>query len=111
MRRERLYLLDMIEAAEAIARFMRGMGRADFLNNELVQSAVLQKLALMGEAAAHLSRELRERHSGIEWRDIVAFRNIAIHEYFAVDWEIVWTAATVDAPLLRAQVSRILEES
>ncbi len=59
------------------------------MGNELVQSAVLQKLAVIGEATAHLSAELRARHSEIEWTDIIAFRNIAIHAYFAVDWAIV----------------------
>ena len=42
--------------------------------------------------------------------DIVAFRNIAVHEYFAVNWPIVWVAATQDAPALRGEVARILAE-
>lgn len=40
----------------------------------------------------------------------MAFRNIAIHEYFAVDWTIVWNAATVDAPALHEQVAKILAD-
>ncbi len=44
----------------------------------------------------------------VEWADIVAFRNIAVHAYFAVDWAIVWVAATQDAPELRRRVTDIL---
>lgn len=110
MRREELYLADIIEAADTIQRFMEGMQRDDFFRDELRQSAVLQKLTVIGEAAARLPTEFTERHPEIEWVDIVGFRNIAIHEYFAVDWSIVWVAATQDAPTLRQKVARILAE-
>jgi uncharacterized protein with HEPN domain len=39
---------------------------------------------------------------------IVGFRNIAIHEYFAVDWLIVWTTAKKDVPDLRQEIADIL---
>jgi len=39
----------------------------------------------------------------------VAFRNILVHAYFGVDWEVVWIAATKEAPALRKQVSEILK--
>jgi len=110
MRREELYLTDMVEAADAIQRFMEGVERQDFFNDELRQSAVLQKLIVIGEAAARLPMEFRECHPEVEWADIVAFRNIAVHEYFAVNWSIVWVAATRDAPALRGEVARILAE-
>ncbi len=110
MRREELYLADIIEAADAIQRFIEGTRRDDFFRDELRQSAVLQKLTVIGEAAARLPTEFTERHPEIEWVDIVGFRNIAIHEYFAVDWSIVWVAATQDAPALRQKVARILAE-
>jgi uncharacterized protein with HEPN domain len=103
-----LYLADMIEAADDIAAFVGGMGRESFPGNNLVRSAVLQKLTIIGEAAARLSPELRNRHPETEWADIVAFRNIAVHAYFTVDWSIVWVAATQDAPALRQRAAGIL---
>jgi uncharacterized protein with HEPN domain len=108
MRREELYLTDIIEAADAIQNFLQGKQRSHFLGNDLVRSAVLQKLLIIGEAAARLPKEFRERHSEIPWVDIVAFRNIAVHAYFSVDWAIVWTAATKDAPELGQVVAEIL---
>jgi uncharacterized protein with HEPN domain len=42
--------------------------------------------------------------------DIVAFRNIAVHEYFAIRWDIVWTAATEEVPVLKEQIEKILRE-
>ena len=55
MRPEKLYLTDLVEAADAIQRFIIGITPDDFLNDELRQSAVLQKLIVIGEAAARLS--------------------------------------------------------
>ena len=56
MRREALYLTDIVEAADAIHRFIKGFQCDDLLDNELRQSAVLQKLIVIGEAAARLPR-------------------------------------------------------
>ncbi len=108
MRREELYLTDIIEAVEAIQKFLSGVERINFLNDDLLRSAVLQKLSIIGEAAARFPLEFRKRHSAIEWEDIIGFRNIAVHAYFAVDWSIVWVAATQEAPQLRNMVSEIL---
>jgi uncharacterized protein with HEPN domain len=110
MRREALYLADMVDAADAIERFVEGVNYDHFVGDELRQSAVLQKLIVIGEAAARLSPEFRARYSHIEWDDVVGFRNIAVHEYFAVNWSIVWVTAVEDVPFLRQQVARIIVE-
>ncbi len=86
MRPEQLYLLDIVEAAEKIQRFLSTCDQQIFLDNEILQSAILQKLMVIGEAASRLPRPFRERHPEVPWSDVVAFRNIAIHEYFAIDW-------------------------
>ncbi|WP_448382780.1 HepT-like ribonuclease domain-containing protein [Desulfosoma sp.] len=108
MRPERLYLQDILEACNAVARFLRGTTEGLFIQDELIQSAVLQKLIVIGEAAARLPRSFTAQHPEIEWADIVAFRNIAVHEYFAVDWKIVWVTATEEVPLLHEQIKALL---
>jgi uncharacterized protein with HEPN domain len=108
MRPEKLYLVDIVEAVDAIERFLNGVDSDAFEIDDLRQSAILQKLTIIGEAAARLPADFRASHPQIEWRDIIAFRNIAVHEYFAVDWSIVWVAATQDAPRLRADIELIL---
>ena len=108
MRRDRLYLDDVVEAAEAISGFLADVTEEEFLASDLLQSAVLQKLTIIGEAAARLSSEFKSSASHIPWSDIAAFRNIAVHAYFSVQWPIVWVAATEEAPLLRTQISTLL---
>ena len=109
MRREHLYLQDIREACDMIQAFLEGMDASAFLASELHKAATLQKLTVIGEAAAHLSPAFREAHPQVEWRDIIAFRNIAVHAYFAVQWDIGWATATDEVPVLRRQVIEILQ--
>ena len=108
MRRDELYLNDIIEAADHIAAFLGQTNFEGFQQSELIRSAVVQKLAIIGEAAARLSDELTGRSPQIPWPQIVAFRNILIHAYFGIDWNEVWKASQVDCPALRGQVAAIL---
>ena len=107
-RSERLYLSDISEAAEAIQRYVAGRSFDEFVADDVLRRAVLQRLTEIGEASAHLSRDFRTRYPDIEWTDIVAFRNIAVHAYFAVNWQIVWVTATRDVPNLAKSIAEIL---
>ena len=65
-----------------------GQSFDEFEQNEMMNSAVLQKLTVIGEAASRLPKEFTIRLPEIPWVDIIAFRNIAVHEYFAIRWDI-----------------------
>ncbi len=110
MRPEDLYLQDILDAAEALSRFLEGVEERRFMSDELLQSAVLQKLIVIGEAASRIEQEFRSRHAEIEWREVIAFRNFAVHAYFAIEWSIVWITATEDVPSLCRQIGRLLDE-
>src|SRR4029078_3694568 len=100
MRPDRLYLLDILEAAASLQRFLSGVTEESFSSDEVLQSAVLQKLIVLGEGASRLSDDLCSRHPQIDGKGIIGFRNIAVHAYFSVDWDIVWVAATEEAAML-----------
>lgn len=110
MRRDILYLNDIVEAVQSIEEFLEGIREERFLSDKLRQSAVLQKLAVIGEASARISPELKAIAPHVPWAQIAGFRNVAVHAYFNVDWAIVWMAATHDAPTLKLQVQAILLE-
>jgi len=109
MRRELLYLEDILDACNLLDTFLQGMEASAFMSSELHKAAALQKLAVIGEAAARLPQEFRAKYHDVEWRDIIAFRNIAVHAYFSVKWDIVWATAQDDIPVLRTQVLKILQ--
>jgi uncharacterized protein with HEPN domain len=108
MRHESLYLNDIVEAADHIAEFISGTAFEGFQKSELLRSAVVQKLGIIGEAAGRVSEDLTTRHPEVPWPQIVAFRNILMHAYFGIDWDVVWLAATHRCPILRGQIAAIL---
>ena len=107
-RSERLYLQDIVEAADAIARYLDGRSRDAFLDDEVLCDAVLLRLITIGEAAARVASDTRRGHPDVPWSDVVGFRNIAVHAYFGIDWDIVWRAATSNAPRLRSRIAAML---
>lgn len=108
MRHESLYLTDIVEAADHIAEFIAGASFEAFQKSELLRSAVVQKLGVIGEAAARLPEQVKTRNPQVPWPQIVAFRNILVHAYFGLDWDVVWRAAKNRCPVLREQVAAIL---
>lgn len=107
MRSDELYLSDIVQAADSIAQFVAGMDEEHFVGDDLVRSAVLHKLAVIGEAAARISSEKRQSYPEIPWADIVGFRNIAVHAYFSVNWQLVWNTAVSDTPALKHDIEAI----
>lgn len=108
MRSERLYLNDIVEAADAIGRFVRETSAEEFPGSKLVRSAVVMKLMIIGEAAACVSADLRDRHPEVGWSAATELRDVLVERYYAIDWDAVWNAATQSVPLLREQVAQIL---
>lgn len=108
MRRDDQYLRDILRAGEEVGQFLAGVDSTSFVRDRLRQLAVLQLLIVVGEAASRLSPETRGRRTDIAWADVVAFRNIAVHVYFAVDWMTVWDTAVEDLPLLCTQVEDLV---
>jgi uncharacterized protein with HEPN domain len=108
MRTDRLRLLDAIEQTQLISTFAEH-GREAFLNHVLVQSAILHRLALLGEACRAVSVEVREAHAEIPWPQIIAFRNVVVHQYFGIDLELVWAIVTERIEILGAQLQAVVD--
>lgn len=110
MRTDRLRLLDAIEQIELISKFSE-CGREAFFKDLIVQSAILHRLALLGEACRGVSLKVRESHPEVPWPQIIAFRNVVVHEYFGIDLELVWANIAVDIPTLRDQLNSVVASS
>jgi len=100
MRRDEVYLLDILIAARKALRFVEGIDQNGFEDNEIIQNAVMRPLEIIGEASAKISKEFRKAHSEIPWREMVGLRNRLIHEYFRIDFSAVWGTIHKDLPKL-----------
>jgi uncharacterized protein with HEPN domain len=107
VRDDRARLEDILQAIRSIARYA-SRGRPVFDRDELVQSWMVYHLTLIGEAAARLSPEVRDRHPEIPWPRVIGMRNILIHGYFAIDLEEVWVTVEERVPVLQNQIEAIL---
>jgi uncharacterized protein with HEPN domain len=108
MRREELYLADLIDNARAVRGYLDGVTRERWDAEDILRDAVLYRILLLGEIASVLTGELRDRYPEVAWRQIRAFRNLAVHKYFGVDWAVVWKIAQEEPPLLEEQVLAII---
>ncbi len=115
MRRDEQYLQDILDASEAVERYLAGLNRAGFLADELRRDAVARRLTIVGEAATRVSVPVRNRAPKIDWARAVDFRNlvvgvIGVDGYFEIDWSIVWRVAWKDLPHFRRQVEALIRD-
>ena len=105
------YLEHIIQAIQRIKRYTDDMSEVAFLENELVQDAVIRNIEIIGEAARNIERNnpvFAAQHAEIPWGVIYAMRNRVAHGYFKVDLEIVWNTIHHDLPGLAKEISRLL---
>ena len=81
-----------------------------FQSDEMLQVWVIHHLQVIGEAARGL-QSVRDAHPEIPWPQIVALRNILVHEYFGLNMHQVWTMAQKDVPDLEARIQRIRSQT
>lgn len=70
---------------------------------------MVRNFEIIGEASNHISDVIKERFPEIEWFKLRGMRNLVAHEYFGVRLETIWETATVNIPVLRKQVQKIID--
>ena len=108
------YLEHMVEAIDRAISYLgpiKDVGALD--QNPQVQDAVVSSIEVIGEAANHIQRmdpDFSEKHPELPWVELRGMRNKIAHEYFDVDWPIVWGTIKTDLPILREQVYTLFVE-
>ncbi|RYE89035.1 MAG: DUF86 domain-containing protein [Cytophagaceae bacterium] len=100
----------MLEAVKAINRYTAGCSIADFMVNDLLQSAVERQFEILGEAAAHVSAAVQTLWPSIDWRDAKDFRNLISHEYFRVDYATVWHVSQTVIPAMEPALEALFAD-
>ncbi len=99
----------ILEAAKNIQEFTEGVKYEDYLQNKMLQYAIVKNFEIIGEAAYHLTDELKDKTKDrIEWRKITAFRHILVHDYWMIDYETVWNSKETKLDNLSQEVEKII---
>lgn len=107
MRDDRNYLQDILERIDLTTTFIAGDLEA-LAKSRMMQEAVIRNLEVMGEASRHISPSLQEQYPQVPWKEIAAFRNVAIHAYWNINLERVIQIIEQDLPPLKIQIEEIL---
>jgi len=106
----RLYLNDILESIESIFSYISGIDYKKFSETRMIYNAVIREFEIIGEASKKIPRETRQHYKEISWRNIIAFRNLLIHEYFGVDTRILWNTINTDLFPLKTAVCDLIEK-
>ncbi len=79
----------------------------DFIEDSKTVDAVVRNFEIIGEAANRLPEDLREKYPEIDWHRIRGFRNRIIHDYFGIDYAIVWKIKETYLPELLQKLRNI----
>lgn len=105
-----VYLAHIRDAINQIEQYARNHTYQQFLNKVWDQAAITRNLEIIGEAAKQVADDFKKDHPEIPWRRISDFRNVLIHEYFAIDPLLVWEILQKDIPTLKAEIEKLLQE-
>jgi uncharacterized protein with HEPN domain len=100
----------LIEAIELVLQYTRSMSEADFLNERMVQDAVIRNFTVMGEAVKKLGPSIRESYPHIEWKKIAGMRDKLVHDYMGIDKAAVWLTVHRILPSLLNELVKIKNE-
>lgn len=107
-RSSNVLLLDMKEAAEKILKYTKGLSFEDFLTDDKTIDAVVRNFEIIGEASLRIDEDFRLENPQIEWKKLRGFRNRIVHDYFGIDYEIVWSILSEDLEELIFQLEQLL---
>jgi uncharacterized protein with HEPN domain len=109
-RRDNEYLLDISESIRRISILVSGLTFDSFLEDWKTQDAVIRNLQVIGEATKKVSLRIRKQNQNIPWKEMAGIRDKIIHDYFGINYDVIWTVVIDELPELAKAIKNILIE-
>lgn len=106
----KLYLRDILDAINAIEKFVEGMDFEGFKEDDKTSSAVIRKFEIIGEATRNIPKSVKEKYPHIPWKEMAGFRDKLIHFYFGIKYELVWDTVKLRLPELKENIQKVLKD-
>ena len=103
------YLKHILDEANFLLKNSQGVSFETFSNDAVLKRAFIRCLEIIGEAVKRLSPDLKQKHPGINWKQIAGMRDKLIHDYMGVDYELVWDIVVNKIPALQQEIVKMIE--
>lgn len=104
----KMYLEDILLAMNRIAEYIADQSFIEFKRDYKTVDAVIRNFEVIGEAAKNMPSEIKEKHTEVPWAEMYLLRNKVSHEYFGIDYEIIWDVASQYLPENKRQIENII---
>jgi uncharacterized protein with HEPN domain len=103
------YLRHILDEADYLIKNKKSVTRKQFLKDDTLKRAFVRSIEIIGEAVKKLPAGIKDRYPEFEWKAAAGMRDKLIHDYFGVDYDIVWDVATKKVPKLKAKIQEIIK--
>lgn len=109
MKSNKVFLKHVLDEIDFLLEHTRALRFEDFMEDRVLKRACARSFEVMGEAVKNISTDFKRRHKEINWRNIAGMRDKLIHQYFGVNWNILWDVIKEKLPDLKVHVEKLLE--
>ena len=106
----RLFLEDMLLSMNRVVEYINGLSFMEFKHDYKTVDAVIRNFEVIGEASKKMPKEIKDKYPLVPWDEMYLMRNKISHEYFGIDYEILWDVASNYLPENKEQIKEILEK-
>lgn len=104
------FLEDILLSMQRIQEYIAGLEFQHFKQDYKTVDAVVRNFEIIGEASKNISVEIKSKYSSIPWEEMYRLRNRVSHEYFGIDYEIIWDIATNYLPQNKSEIEEIIRQ-
>jgi uncharacterized protein with HEPN domain len=104
-----MYLQDLLVAMTRIAEYLEGYNFDQFKKDYKTVDAVIRNFEIIGEAAKKLPGHIKDNNPDLPWDEMYLLRNKVSHEYFGIDYEIIWDVCINHLPENKMQIQSIID--
>jgi len=103
------FLNHILSECSFVINNTKGKSKDEFLRDEVLTRAIVRSLEIIGEATKKLPSDFRLSHPQVSWNEMAGMRDVLIHNYFGVDYDLVWSTVKNDILVLKSELERIIE--